>query len=226
MATRASRYRSSTSTSTPPPTTKAAEVLQSLFDRVAAALRLRSSSGYPDIQTIIRHCRHIHQHIAVGSPPCPAQDDFRHLRGHEHLLDVLRSFSGFYNPQIRSEADKKALFELLHVVLAVLSASFREHHGNRRFFRQRVEGGGWVALEQIIASIGLGGSDSDLWTKCQLFGKLLSFALDDQRLDDLSQSTTRGLMTSPSRLLPYRDLSMAALQPMAPAHPVKVRGRP
>lgn len=122
------------------------------------------------------------------------------MHGFQLLLSVLRSFSGFYNPQIRSEPEKKALFELLHVTLAVLSAAFRGHHGNRRYFRHRVEGGGWEALEQVIASIGLGVSDSDLWSNCELYGKLLSFALDDQRMDELCQwvSTASAASSTPS----------------------------
>jgi hypothetical protein len=104
------------------------------------------------------------------------------------VLDVLRSFSGFYNPRKRSDSEKNKLFELLHISLAVISSAFRDHPGNKRFFKNRIDGSGWESLEQIIASIGLGGSDSDLWTNCQLFGKLLSFSLDDQRLDDVCQS--------------------------------------
>ncbi|KAH8838367.1 hypothetical protein MCOR27_009468 [Pyricularia oryzae] len=198
---RPSRYRSSTSASTPPATSKAVEVLQSLFDQLSQAADHRATpSGYPEIKKIVKHARELHQIVASSSPPCPAQDNFRHLRGFHRILDVLRAFSGFYNPQVRTEEEKKALFELLHIVLAVLSASFREHHGNRRYFRQRVEGGGWEALEQALASIGLGGSDADLWTNCQLFGKLLSFSLDDQRLHELclwvgSSANTTTVMT-------------------------------
>ncbi|CAK7234463.1 Beige protein-like 1 [Sporothrix bragantina] len=211
MATRPSRYRSSTSASNRPATTKAAEVLQSLLHGAQAVISSPSSSpsrqqllptdqthattpprrrtvgGYPDIQALLKYVRQIHQYLTALSPPSTAQDDFRHMHGFQLLLSILRSFSGFYNPQVRSEPEKCALFELLHVTLAVLSAAFRGHHGNRRYFRHRVEGGGWEALEQVIASIGLGVSDSDMWGNCQLFGKLLSFALDDQRMDELCQ---------------------------------------
>ncbi|TPX10649.1 uncharacterized protein E0L32_008383 [Thyridium curvatum] len=188
MATRPSRYRSSTSASNPPKTTKAAEVLQGLLDNLSSHIRTRGVSGYPDTQALMKYARQLHQHLAASTPPSPSQDDFRHLHGYQHILDLLRSFSGYYNPSKRTQTEKKALFELLHIALAVLSATFRGHQGNRRYFRHRVEGGGWEALEQIIASIGLGGSDSDLYSNCQLFGKLLSFALDDQRLDELCQS--------------------------------------
>lgn len=188
LASRARRYRSSTSASTPPAVTKATEVLQSLFNNIATVLQAYENNGYPPFPPILKTARQIHQHVAATNPPSPSQDDFRHLDGYRRLLDTLRAYSGFYNPQKRTLEEKKGFFELLHIVLAIFSATFREHHGNRRYFKHRVEGGGWAALEQIIASVGLGGSDSDLWSNCQLFGKLLSFALDDQRLDELCQA--------------------------------------
>ncbi|KAK1758660.1 beige protein 1 [Echria macrotheca] len=188
LAIRSRRYRSSTSASAHQ-TSKASEVLQSIFDRLTTATRAASTTGgYPPIDDLLEYTRQVHQHVAAAHPPSPQQDDFRRLNGFQCLLDVLRSFSGFYNPQKLTEAEKSGIFDLIHVVLAVISATFRGHPGNRRYFQDRVEGGGWEALEQIIASIGVGGTDADLWTNCQLFGKLLSFALDDQRLDSLCRS--------------------------------------
>ncbi|KAK5656205.1 hypothetical protein OQA88_4966 [Cercophora sp. LCS_1] len=187
LAVRARRYRSSTSASAHQ-TSKASEVLQSILDRLRTTITAAPSGAYPDINELLEQARQLHQHVAASEPPSPQQDDFRRLNGFQCLLDVLRSFSGFYNPQKRSESEKHGIFDLIHVVLAVVSATFRGHPGNRRYFQDRVEGGGWEALEQILASIGLGGSDSDLWTNCQLFGKLLSFSLDDQRLDELCRS--------------------------------------
>lgn len=188
LAQRARRYRSSTSASNPPAVTKATEVLQSLFNSITAVVQGDHANGYPEFPPLLKCARQIHQHIAATSPPSPSQDDFRHLDGYQQLLGVLRAYSGFYNPQKRTLEEKNGFFELLHIVLAIFSATFREHHGNRRYFKHRVDGAGWEALEQIIASVGLGGSDSDLWSNCQLFGKLLSFALDDQRLDELCQA--------------------------------------
>ncbi|KAL2170857.1 hypothetical protein VTG60DRAFT_4344 [Thermothelomyces hinnuleus] len=186
---RSRRYRASTSASTLQ-TSKAAEVLQALLERLSGTARSAPEGSYPQIEELVDRTRQVHQHIAAAAPPSSPQDDFRHLHGFQTLLDVLRSFSGFYNPHKRSEDERRAIFDLLHVVLATLSAAFRGHPGNRRYFRDRVDGGGWEALEQTIASIGVGGGDSDLWTNCQLFGKLLSFALDDQRLDELCRSVS------------------------------------
>ncbi|KAK4250988.1 hypothetical protein C7999DRAFT_11321 [Corynascus novoguineensis] len=184
---RSRRYRASTSASTLS-NSKATEVLQALLDRLSGTARSVPEGSYPKIEELVDQIRQIHQHIAAAAPPSSPQDHFRHLLGFQTLLDVLRSFSGFYNPHKRSGNERRAIFDLLHVVLATLSAAFRGHPGNRRYFRDRVDGGGWEALEQTIASIGVGGGDSDTWANCQLFGKLLSFALDDQRLDELCRS--------------------------------------
>lgn len=192
------RYRSSTSASNQPAISKATEVLQSLLDRLTLTLRAPTSNGFPNLETLVDESRRIHQHVSATEPPSPPQEDFRRLHGFQLLLDVLRSFSGFYNPQKRSRSEKKSFFELLHIILAILSAAFRRHSGNRRYFQHRFEGGGWESLEQIIASIGLGGTDSDLWTNCQLFGKLLSFSLDDQRIDQVCQSVASAALKEES----------------------------
>lgn len=198
LPTRPPRYRTSSSASAAQ-TTKATEVLQGLLDRLSETLNERSATGYPSIQDIIEEARKLHQHVAVQAPPCSQQDDFRRLRGFQQLLEILRAFSGFYNPQKRTQTEKSDLFDLLHVILAILSTAFRGHPGNRRYFQDRVEDGGWETLEQIIASTGLGGSESDLWTNFQLFGKLLSFALDDQRMDDLCRSLASAAVTEERR---------------------------
>lgn len=184
LAVRSRRYRSSTSASGRE-LSKASEILQALLDKLATTVRSTKPAEYPNIEALLEHARQIHQHVAAAQPPSPPQDDFRRLNGFQALLDVLKAFSGFYNPQKRTVAERKSLFDLIHMVLAVISTNFRGHPGNRRYFQDRAEGGGWEALEQIIASIGVGDSDADLWTNSQLFGKLLSFALDDQRLDQL-----------------------------------------
>ncbi|RWA05054.1 hypothetical protein EKO27_g10050 [Xylaria grammica] len=178
-----SRYRSSTSASGALPASKATEVLQRLFDGISASLTSPADNGYPDPRRLADQIGLIKQHLSAVTPPSSMQDDFRHVHGFQRMFEVLRSFSGFYNPQKRSEAEKVAFFALLDVLLGTFAAAFSGHPGNRRYFRTRVEGGGWEALEQIIASIGLGGADSDLWTSCQLFGKLFSFAMNDAALD-------------------------------------------
>lgn len=187
MSTLSRRQRSSTVASSPPESTKATAELQLLLDNLSATLRTKSQ--YPDISKVIKQAQGVRQHMITASQPAQAKDDFRHLHGFQILIDTLRAFSGFYHPTQRSKEDKQLLFDLLEGIFEVLAQSFRGHHGNRRYFRRRVEGGGWAALEQTIASIGVGGSESDTWGEAQLFGRLLAFALDDKRFESLCHFT-------------------------------------
>ncbi|KAI1190749.1 beige/BEACH domain-containing protein [Nemania serpens] len=196
------RYRSSTSASTVLPTSKATEVLQHLLDRISASASADAPEGYPEPRRLIDQIGLVRQHLSAVSPPSSVQDDFRHLHGFQRLFEVLRSFSGFYNPQKRNYAEKEAFFGLLDALLGTLAVAFRGHPGNRRYFRTRVEGGGWEALEQIIASIGLGGADSDLWTSCQLFAKLFSFAINDAALDKICRETASAAYSREQTPLP------------------------
>lgn len=187
------RYRSSTSASSSANANpKSLEVFRGLLDGLGREVALRGEDGYPEISRLLKSLRNVAQLIA--SPATPShQDTFRHTGGFECILNVLRSFSGYYDPKKRNDAEMLQLFKLLGAFLNVLSASLRGHSGNKRFFRYRVEGGGWEALEQAIASVGLGGAEPDPWVSCHVFGKLLSFCLDDEALDLLCQSIAKTL---------------------------------
>jgi beige protein homolog 1 len=186
-----SRYRSSTSASNALPTSKATEVLQRLLDGISASLACPGDTGYPDPRKLVDPIALVKQHLSAVPPPSSVQDDFRHLHGFHRLFDILRAYSGFYDPLKRNHSEKEAFFGLLRSLFDTLTTAFRAHPGNRRYFRTRVEGGGWEALEQIIASIGLGGTGSDLWTSCRLFGELFAFALNDRAVDRVCLEAAR-----------------------------------
>jgi hypothetical protein len=198
MSAQSRRQRSSTAASVPGESTKSTAEVQLLLDNLSNTLRT-SSSGYPDLSTVIEHTQSIRRYLIASPQSSRANDDFRHLQGFQVLLETLRSFSGFYQPTRRSQQAKAQLFELLENILGVLAQTFQDHYGNQRYFKRRVEGGGWAALEQTIASIGLGGSEPDIWSEAQLFGRLLSFALGDKRFESLCQKA--------AELHPARDTS-------------------
>ncbi|KXH48996.1 beige/BEACH domain-containing protein [Colletotrichum salicis] len=134
------RYRSSTSASSRSSSaanSKALEILRGLLDTLTSNTQRRTNDEYPEFPVLIKTLRQIRQHIAATEPPSPPQDDFRHLHGFNRLLDVLRSYSGFYNPQRRTKEEKEGLFGLLEVVLDVCAAAFLDHPGNKRYFRHR-----------------------------------------------------------------------------------------
>ena len=208
MAPVTRRHRSSTAASTSSThaalTAELESPLQSLHDLSAAnadaAARLPSTVLSQYTQLLHR----IRRSLVDSSPPGQAKDVFRHLYGFQALLDVLRSLSGFYMATELSHDARAAFFDLLHAVTGVLSDALRDHRGNRRYFSRRVEGGGWTALEQALASSGVGGAaaaeDVDGEGEEQLFGCLFAFALADdshtaifgtirRRLEDRSSAT-------------------------------------
>ncbi|KOS16861.1 Beige protein -like protein 1 [Escovopsis weberi] len=194
-------HRSSTSASNSPGSSpKSLDVLRALLDDLARDAAPNApndrNGGYPDTHALVKGLRNLA--LLIASPPAvPNQEAFRHAGGFQVVIAILRAYSGFYDPGKRSRPEMLALFRLLGAFLDVLAAAFRGHPGNKRYFRYRVAGGGWEALEQIIASIGLGGAESDSWASCHIFGKLLAFSLDDEALDLLCQSTAKALRPDP-----------------------------
>jgi hypothetical protein len=187
-AVRSRQHRSSTVQSAPLQGTAATAELRLLLDNLSATLQTPLENAYPDLPKLITEVQAVQQHLISTPETIRAKDDFRHMQGFQVVIETLRAFSGFYHPTKRAQEDKGRLFELLEIILGVLSEAFREHYGNQRYFKRRAEGGGWSALEQTVASIGVGGSESDVWGEAQFFGRLLTFALDDKRLQLLCQN--------------------------------------
>ncbi|KAM3440661.1 hypothetical protein NHJ13734_003190 [Beauveria thailandica] len=193
MSTTTRRYRSSTSASTPAAANlKSIQVLQVLLQGLASQTNASTDRAYPDILQLTNGLRAVAQQISGPNTPSQ-QDAFRHAGGFEAVFNVLRSYSGFYDPDKRSNKEMTGLFQLLAATLDVFAAAMHSHSGNKRFFKFRVEGGGWEALEQAIASIGLGGVEPNPWVSCHVFGKLFTFSLGDDAIDLLFQSIAETL---------------------------------
>ena len=194
MASLSIRHRSSTSASKPQVPSKAAEALRGLLENVASQCLRSGGEPYPLIPKVIALLAQTKRHVASTGTPNVYQDDFRRFRGFQGLLDVLRAFSGYYDPRKRSYKDMESFFSLLEAVLNTLAMVLREHPGNKRYFQHQVAGGGWETLEQVLAGVGLGGAETQSWTYCQLFGKLFAFALDDEKIDRVCRSTSELLV--------------------------------
>jgi hypothetical protein len=189
MSTFDRRQRSTTtsSTSTPPPLTESATAIQQCIQQISTILETPSESQTASIQKLSRVVQNLRRCLTDASPAAKPKDIFRHHRGFHALLDCLRAASGYYHSNKRSEVEKEKLFEFISDILWTIAGVLSGHHGNRRYFKKRVEGDGWVALEQAIASIGFAGSEPDTWSENRLFGILLAFAVDDEGLLSICQ---------------------------------------
>lgn len=162
-----------------------ASELQGLVENLSESSSiLRQPPASESLRIQCEDLQRIRQILIDNAGISQAKDDFRRSGGFIALLDVLRPLSGIYTPKL-SRDDRTQIFELIKASLDVLSESLREHSGNRRFFAKRVKDGGWQALEQCLASIGVFGEpvDSDAEPEEgqeQLFGLLLAFALGEE----------------------------------------------
>lgn len=185
MSSSARRYRSSTaaSSATPPTATKITDSLSQALQTINHGLDHPSEKQSADITKATLGLQHARKQIRFWtghSSTEKPQDVLRHLDVFSVILRAIRSASGFYNPAKADQDVNKTLFSLLQEALFLLADMLRGHQGNRRYFRKRVEGGGWIALEQAIASIGLSGAELNIWSENKLFGILFAFALDDE----------------------------------------------
>jgi beige protein homolog 1 len=137
--------------------------------------------------------RRIRSILINNGSPGQAKDAFRHVGGFQLLIKVLRSVSGFYDAARLSRDERTDLFELVKAVLDVLSEAIEEHQGNRRYFANRVEDGGWKALEEALASTGVVTASSnerneDDTGQAHLFGSLVAFALGEETIRHIFRS--------------------------------------
>lgn len=151
---------------------------------------------------------HIHEKLEAGhrirqsllddSGTPRIKDTFRHLGGLQIIIDALNVVSQRYGAQMsNSEEELPILNSLMQTIFSVLSAALSDHHGNQRFFRQRVDQGGWQAMKTAIQKIVFGIEGRDIKASGiladRVFGCLLACALDDESMTDFFGILTRQL---------------------------------
>ncbi|KAI9762455.1 MAG: hypothetical protein M4579_000431 [Chaenotheca gracillima] len=202
MSTIGRRHRSSTAASTSAVSAQLSAELEPLIKLVDDDVsRKGEAESIDDVLQLKSHALHrIRQSLIDSQNQNQAKDAFRHLHGFQAVLTGLRRFSGQYDPVVLSRAAKTHFFELVKISMAVLSDAMSGHSGNKRYFTKRVEGGGWLALEQTLASTGIGGAGADWASRDedgqeQFFGCLFAFALGEETSSSLFTSTRRYLET-------------------------------
>lgn len=133
--------------------------------------------------------RRIRQLLIDNPSRGQARDAFRHVGGFMSVIDILKAFEGYYNSETLSRDEKTDFFELLRADLDVLSEALNDHPGNRRFFTNRVHGGGWKALQQALEKSGVLASDNETYE--QLLGQLFAFALADEEFSTIFRGIGR-----------------------------------
>ena len=149
------------------------------------------------------------------------KDAFRRLGGFQHLLALFRALSSVYDPDSMANEDEKHFLFVLGQALAVLAAGLHEHAGNQKYFRTRIEGGGWVSLHQslsrLLSKASTGEKRHDFVEK--LFGLLFATVAVQEMIADIYTVMVKNMAdlqlendTDPAELiLKFRKLAQKAL---------------
>ena len=121
-----------------------------------------------------------------------AKDSFRQLNGFSVLLESLEQFTIFQKDAKLQQDRNLDEIKVVDVLFSVLTAALTEHRGNQRFFRTRVDGGGWESLRE---KLGLIIRASNAIDRCEMskriFGCLLACAVDDESVKALFHLVAR-----------------------------------
>lgn len=130
------------------------------------------------------HC--VRQSLIESSTAGHIRDAFRHVNGFQAIITATEDVSRSFNFQQINIEETHALLDLLQVVLGVLAAALQDHKGNQKYFRKRIDGGGWEilkrSLEPLLACVEAENSTITEITIERLFGCLLSCASNDELL--------------------------------------------
>ena len=143
-----------------------------------------------DESTILQQLRHF---LKDDGESNSAHSGFRRAGGFQALLRLLRSLVETYTGVEDSSAHVKTLLQSLAQSFSVLGAALEGHEGNQRYFRTRVDNGGWESLQGTLEKVLgiLSGQTSDNLHLEQFFGILFASATGVEMISDIYTTLSR-----------------------------------
>ena len=142
-----------------------------------------------EVQTKLETAHRIRQ--ALLENPGPVRDNFRRLNGFQSVIAVMRSIPMSYKHGSR-QRQLSAVLNILQALFSILAAALQDHKGNQKYFRFRIDGGGWPSLKTILYQLLLEGNKEGMkFLADQIFGCLLACALDDESMTNFYCSLRR-----------------------------------
>ena len=156
----------------------------------------------------IAHC--IRQ--ALLENPSHTRDNFRRMNGFQSVIAVVRGISMSYKRGIR-QRQLLTVSSLLQALFSILAAALQDHKGNQKYFRLRIDGGGWPSLKKLLYQMLLD-EDKDGMTVLadRVFGCLLACALDDESMTGFYSNLRRQSMNFGSARDSTPDADLADTQ--------------
>ena len=119
------------------------------------------------------------------------KDNFRHMNGFQSVLALMRSVSTSYK-HVTQQEQLSAVLNLLQAIFSIFAAALQDHKGNQKYFRLRIDGGGWPNLKELLRQTLLQGDNEDKkFLADRVFGCLLACALDDESMTSFYSNLRR-----------------------------------
>lgn len=132
-----------------------------------------------DVRINAGHC--IRQALLEHTDTRPTRDLFRLEDG---FATLLKAFEGLLQRAIFPVSGPvQLLLDHVQTLFSILSAALQEHRGNQKYFKDRVDGGGWLRLRLSLHQ--LLNQHNDVASKkivCRIFGCLLACAMNDETM--------------------------------------------
>lgn len=112
------------------------------------------------------------------------RDSFRRANGFQSVIAVLGVVATSYKHcHVTDQEQLSANLNLLEAVFSILAAALQDHKGNQKYFRLRIDGGGWPTLKRLLYPLLQIESEEDIDVIAdRVFGCLLACALDDESM--------------------------------------------
>ena len=151
---------------------------------------------------------------ALLENPSHERDSFRRANGFQSVIAVLGVVATSYKHHHVTEQEQlSATLNLLEAVFSILAAALQDHKGNQRYFRLRIDGGGWPTLKKLLFPLLLTESDEDMnMIADRVFGCLLACALDDESMTRFFSSLRRQSTSIDGAGHPLPDTGLANTQ--------------
>ncbi|MCJ1251415.1 hypothetical protein MMC30_008648, partial [Trapelia coarctata] len=138
------------------------------------------------------HC--IRQSFRESLNPNRIRDAFRHLNGFPKTLGAFRSAFECLRQLEKGSDTLQTIIDLFQSLFGLLTGALQDHWGNRKYFRKRVNEGGWDALRNILGkALQVEDLDRRRALMERLLGGLFACALEDDTLNGLFSTLRRRL---------------------------------
>ena len=145
MSSTISRSRAAALKDTGP---EAAELQSQLQTLEKDSLADEQSERIENVHARLEAGHRIRQSLLESQGTFHIKDTFRHLNGFQAVIATLDGVARKYGEfSCTIDEELTIIKSLIQAIFGVLTAALQSHKGNQKYFRQHVEGGGWLAVE-------------------------------------------------------------------------------